>query len=70
MNDPEAIQRKPTELDLKFDLLTQRTVAYVTAILQILHNREIVGFREMLHYLNQNEKDFSKTLSREDTEFF
>jgi len=37
MNDPEAIQRKLTELDLKFDLLRQRMVAYVTAILQILH---------------------------------
>jgi len=64
MNDPEAIQRKLTELDLKLDLLTKRMFAYVTAILQILHNpatqkagrQGVVGFREMLHYLNQNEK--------------
>lgn len=46
MNDLEAIQRKLTELDVKIDLLTKRTLAYVTTILQILHNREIVGFRE------------------------
>jgi len=76
MNDPEALQRKLTELDLKLDLLTKRMFApayaeasagrYVTAILQILHNpatqkagrQGVVGFREMLHYLNQNEKDF------------
>ena len=79
MNDPEALQRKLTELDLKLDLLTKRMFApayaeasagrYVTTILQILHNpatqkagrQGVVGFREMLHYLNQNEKDFSKT---------
>jgi len=61
MNDSEAIQRKLTELDLKLDLLTKRMFAYITTILQILHNQGVVNFREMLHYLNQNEKDFSKT---------
>jgi len=79
MNDPEAIQRKLTELDLKIDLLSQRMFAYVTTILQILHNpatqkagrQGVVSFREMLHYLNQNEKDLSsRPASREDSEFF
>ena len=79
MNDPEAIQRKLTELDLKIDLLSQRMFAYVTTILQILHNpatqlagrQGVVNFREMLHYLNQNEKDLSsRPASREDSEFF
>lgn len=69
MNDLESIQRKLTELDLKIDLLTKRTLAYVTTILQILHNQGVVGFREMLHYLNQNEKDFSKTPTPEYREF-
>ena len=79
MNDPESIQRKLTELDLKIDLLSQRMFAYVTTILQILHNpatqkagrQGVVSFREMLHYLNQNEKDLSsRPASREDSEFF
>jgi len=71
VNDSEAIQRKLTELDLKIDLLSQRMFAYVTAILQILHNQGVVNFREMLHYLNQNEKDLSsRPASREDSEFF
>mgnify|MGYP001576253068 FL=1 len=61
MNDPEAIQRKLQELDAKLEVLTQRTLAYTTTILQILYNQRVVSFREMLHTLNQNEKDFSKT---------
>lgn len=69
MNDSEAIEKKLKELDAKLEVLHQRTLAYTTTILQILHNHGVVGFREMLHYLNQNEKDFTRTHAPEYREF-
>lgn len=60
LKDLERIKKKLNELDSKLDKLTDRTFAYLTAILQILEDKGVASHKEIIGYLEKHKKGISK----------
>jgi hypothetical protein len=62
--DLESIRRKLNELDRKIDQLTDKTFVFLTAILHILEEKEIVSSKEMIRYLEKHKHDYAQAAEK------
>lgn len=58
--DLESIRKKLNHLDRKIDQLTDKTFVFLTAILHILEEKEIVSSKEMIRYLEKHKHDYAQ----------
>lgn len=67
-DDSEKIKKKLNELDAKLDKLTDKTFAYLLAIIQILQDKGLVTPKEMKTHLDHYKKGIGKV--SQDIEFW